>query len=92
MRKIYKYPLITLGRNTLVMPKGAKVVHVEAQENGARGLGLEPCLWALVDPMKPGETVTFNVVGTGHAIPDDCQYVGTCQIPPFVWHVFKEVA
>jgi len=32
-----------------------------------------------------------RVFGTGHKIPDDFKPIGSCQSPPFVWHVFEWV-
>lgn len=43
MKKIFKYKLQQEGRQEIIMPVGAKPLHVAVQHD-------DVCLWALVDP------------------------------------------
>jgi len=80
MRKVFKYVI----ENELVqLPKGFKAMSFQAQ--GRRDL----CLWALVDPDAPKDTVHFRVVGTGHEVDPRWTYIGTAQQGAFVWHLFQ---
>ena len=83
---VWKYPLEMLEMQTIQIPAGAKLLHVDTQ-------GTErPVLWAAVNPDMPMENRRFVVVGTGHLeIPKDCVYVGTAVGPVYVWHVFEDI-
>lgn len=69
----------------IAMPKGAKVLCVHEQ----RG---EVCLWAEVNTNAEQEFRTFEVYGTGHAIPDGKgKYIGTAFLAgqSLVFHVYE---
>lgn len=81
---IWKFPL-SLDRgayHAVQLPEGAAALHVAAQDGW-------PCVWAMVSPDAPLRTAYFEIVGTGHPVPDDSIYVGTAHTPPYVWHVFS---
>ena len=89
MKTIWKYKLEVMDRQQITMPEAAEIIHVAAVQD-------ELCVWVKVDPMRPPETRTFVIVGTGHPIPDDVEHrhaVGTAVFElkhgPFVWHVFE---
>lgn len=82
MSTVYKYSIAKAWEVTLEIPEGAKVLHVDTQ-------GAEAMLWVQVDPKRPTEPRTFVTVGTGHPVPSGAAYIGTYQLPPFVWHVFE---
>lgn len=90
-QKIWKYPIeIILGRQTVLMPRNAIILCVQAQGN-------EPQLWALVDTEAPEAARKLLLFGTGHPITEPLgSYVGTFQIQAYggayVWHVFEAVA
>jgi hypothetical protein len=82
-RTIWKYPL-QIGRNTIQMPAGARVLTVQSQAG-------TPCLWALVFPHQEQEARVFDLYGTGHPMPANCgEYVGTVQDygGQLIWHIF----
>lgn len=80
--KIYKYPIEIKDTQNILMPFDANVISVQVQ-NGVI------CLWAEAEhETKAGRT--FYVVGTGHERPEDAMYIGTVQMPPFVWHIYEE--
>lgn len=87
-KTIWKFKLETKDNNIIQMPKGAKILTVEAQYE-------KPCMWALVDPNQETETRHFEVFGTGHAIRYDARnirkYIGTYQLNggSLVFHVFE---
>ncbi len=86
MSRIYKYPLVELGEITLSLPKAAKILCVQTKND-------LPNLWVMVDPEETEMYQRkFFVVGTGHDFPGQFNviYIGTCQIGPFVWHVFED--
>lgn len=84
--RIWKFEFDIHDRITIQMPKGAKILHVECQDN-------MPCIWALVNADAPRETRSFRIVGTGHPIPDiaDLRHVATFQMADgqLVWHLFE---
>lgn len=88
---IWKYALNPpIGGNAieLIMPKGARVLHVEAQRDAA-------VLWVLADPAAAKQVRTFNVYGTGFTVPSDAgEYVGTAMLykGDLVIHVFDPEA
>ena len=47
-----------------------------------------PTAWFLVDPTKLQSRV-FAIIGTGHEVPNNSQYLATWQDSPFVWHLFE---
>lgn len=83
LRQIWKFPLEVTDVQTISMPMGAKIMHVDVQHD-------QVCLWAGVYPDNSKMDRTFHLYGTGHAIPDDVQdYLGSVVIGPFVWHLFE---
>ena len=78
---IWKYPLVLKDEQKIQMPLVAWPLCVQMQ-NG------QPMLWMKVDPTSESVESTIYIVGTGHPVPDGRSYVGTFQVPPFVWHVF----
>jgi hypothetical protein len=85
VRIIYKYPLEMTGYLQVIdMPRGAVIRHCDVQ-NG------QICLWAEVDmTASDSKGRSFGIVGTGLLISDAARdYVGTVQIPPYVWHVYE---
>ncbi len=82
-RVVYKFTIDEITDLVKIrMPVGANICHVEAQ-NGI------PCIWAIVDQKAPFEERTFHIHGTGHLLRAE-HWVGTVQIPPFVWHIFED--
>jgi hypothetical protein len=80
---IHKYPL-TLGRSTLLLREGARVLSVQMQ----RG---QPMLWALVDPTAPLVEQIVYGVPTGVPLtfdPEWADHLGTVQDADLVWHWF----
>ncbi len=87
MRKtVWKFPLPITDHVSIPMPRGAKILHVEAQDD-------QPHIWALVDSLAELVPRHFKVFGTGHPIDDEIhvgQHVGTLQLRNgLVWHVFE---
>ena len=84
-RRIWKWTLAVTDKQSLQMPKGAKILTVQEQ-------GGMPQLWAYCDPTEPLETRTFRIVGTGNPIDQDPgDYIGTFQMRDgaLVFHVFE---
>ena len=90
--RVFKYAFNVEDRFSVEMPEDATILHVDVQ--GEQG----PCMWALVDEVKPVVSRRFAVFGTGHRIPLEgaLLYVRTFQQPPrtfqqppFVWHLFE---
>ena len=91
MKKVFKYELPVGGPQTVVMSRGAQILHI-----GHQGDPAVVCIWALVDIYEPTDIdKTFYVVGTGHEIPEPAKwtYVGTANYHPvpLIWHVFQEI-
>jgi hypothetical protein len=84
MMKIFKYEVPIVDDFALLMPSGAEVLAFQVQ----RGV---PCIWARVDERADLVQRNFHVIGTGNPMPDvQMVYIGTVQMPPFVWHLFEE--
>jgi hypothetical protein len=64
------------------MPRGARILHLALQNN-------EPHIWAEVESTASFERRFFHIVGTGFDIDSFDVYIGTYQLPPFVWHVYE---
>ena len=85
--RIWKYPLAVTDSQELRLPKGARVLSIQAQH-------AVPTLWALVDPQaKDTELWQFVTIGTGHLAPPDLamfQFFSTYQLSggTLVFHVF----
>lgn len=46
--------------------------------------------WAEHDDSLPGVSRTFQVFGTGHPLPADARWVGTCdRFVGLVWHLYE---
>ena len=81
MKTIYKYEVA--GQVTEhTMPAGAKVLTFQAQ-------GDSLFFWAEVDTDAAVESRVFRIAGTGMPIDETHQYIGTAQVPPFVWHLYE---
>jgi hypothetical protein len=82
MKTIWKFTLKTTDEQVIEMPRGAKLLTVQMQDN-------RPQLWALVDSVKPNEQRTIATFGTGNPA-EDGEYIGTYQMRggELVFHVF----
>lgn len=90
MRTVYKYDIpmsaIYFGQFAIDMPKYAEILCVQMQD------GI-PQLWAMVDSERDLVARSFFKAGTGQAMSNEkLIYIGTWQQPPFVWHLFEEIA
>ena len=82
---IWKYTLEVTDTQNIPMPKGSKILSVQAQEN-------RPCIWALVNPNKELEPRRFEMYSTGHPLTFDSRdYLGTFQLDQeaLVFHLFE---
>lgn len=87
---VWKFPFDIEDDIGVEMPRGARVLHVDAQFG-------RPCLWALVAPAAPKEVRRFRLAGTGHPLPPldrvifDWIHVGSFQMAggQLVWHLFE---
>jgi hypothetical protein len=80
---VFKYPLaLRGGRQNMLMPVGAEVLHVHAQDE-------RPTLWALVNTTAAPVARIFVVCATGEDVPLGARHLGTVHIGWTVWHVFE---
>lgn len=86
MKTIWKYQLPLQDSFTIDIPKGAKILSLQTQEN-------IPCIWILVNKNRLLERRTFKTFGTGFDEIEDrnLNYIGTYQVHEgsFVFHVFE---
>jgi hypothetical protein len=85
MRQVFKYDLPADYEFSLVLPRGAELLHVAGQHD-------RPRLWALVDPEAGFETRRFRLAGTGHPIVEEkLKHVGSFMMngDTFVFHLFE---
>lgn len=92
MKTIYKFVFEPQDNFTLQLPRGAKILSVQVQNE-------VPCLWALVDNEEKLETREFWTRGTGHNCDElfygnelyrDIEFLGTFQMlgGKLVFHLF----
>lgn len=85
MKTIWKFE-IDFSNKKVMMPVGCKILSTQIQSDII-------CIWAEVDTGEIQEEVIFEVFGTGHELPQNMgisrEYVGTVQIGPTVWHIYK---
>lgn len=90
MKKIFKYEVLIRDHFNISMPKGAKILTVQAQHK-------VPQLWALIDPDEEETLRNFRLAGTGHDIPADLhregeyKYIGSFQLfnGDLIYHLFE---
>lgn len=83
MTTIWKFQPAIEPSVTIMMPKGAQILHVGSQHGVLT-------MWALVNTLEPLEQRFFHIYGTGelmYGYPG--QYVGTVIMKQFVWHLFE---
>ena len=80
MRAVWEFTLDRYAKGeTLEMPEGAQILHVQALT-----------FWALVDTDAPRVPRSFAIFATGETLPPfPVAYLGTFFEWPFVWHVFE---
>ncbi len=86
MKTIHKYTFKIEDEVSIEMPKGARILSVQCQDD-------IPVMWALVDTENELETRLFNIFGTGEEIWPSFDYskedhLATFQHGIFVWHIF----
>lgn len=87
MSAIWKYTLTLAGIQSIDMPKGARIVHVESQFE-------QPCVWAIVDPNAEKEAREFGILTTGLSFNEaECSYLGSFLLRngAFVGHLVEPV-
>jgi len=88
MKTIYKFSVPIKDKFELMIPRGAKILTFQAQNN-------EPMIWVLVNPKNELSKREFAIRGTGQPImsdDDEDVYIGTIQTEMgLVWHLFEEV-
>jgi len=86
---IYKYPVpLDKAFFDLELPYKAKILAFQVQDG-------VPVIWALIDNDMVSEMRHFAIRGTGTRMNDwrsTDTYIGTVQMPPFVWHLFETKA
>lgn len=82
--RIYKYQMRS-DKASFLMPKGAKIVHCDNQNNYVT-------LWALHDEDAPLEERKFEFFPTGVGVDVEGVYIATvlCLGGAYVWHVFEQ--
>lgn len=92
MRVVHKFqvPFATEGGDFLLLPVGARVVHVGI-DPAERG---RPAIWVELDPsLPPSQRHQFRAYGTGRDVPDGWHYKGTAiHDGQLVWHVYGDRA
>lgn len=90
-KAIHKFPLSSQDRFKLALPIGAQIIAVQTQRD-------IPMIWAIVTPNADTEPRTFEMVGTGHPLPqlatgERRKYLATFQLygGSLVFHFFEIV-
>ncbi len=83
--KIFKYKLERELHQSILMPKGARIVEVAPQFN-------EAYVWAEVDSANEKERVGFYMLATGETNIFNSEYLGTVHFSPrSVYHIYKQI-
>ncbi len=85
MKTIHKYAIEPGRRVKFILPGNAKVLFVSSQLAGTVHFWVELDLAA-----EESYERTFQVHGTGAAIPDDHHYVGSVYEHSNVWHLYEK--
>lgn len=89
-KTVWKFPLRVEDEQYIEPPANAHLLCVQWQ-------GVQPCIWALVDPTNPVERRKILITGTGHEREDLAgyvNYIGTFQMSGgmLVFHVFEDTS
>lgn len=87
MKTIYKYPILLIDFQTLLLPLGAEVINIINKLDGIY-------LYAIVDSNeKTMCSISIRIYPTGHStIHDDYEYFTTIVLDDiFVWHIFIKI-
>lgn len=94
MKTIYKYQLTAHGKQSIGMPKDAKILHADEQHG-------QICIWAELD-FDPDDNDLrarmIEVFRTGHEIHEDIGtervYIGTVKLQggAFISHVYERIS
>ena len=93
--KIYKFEIPIEDEFSINLPKGAKILTVQEQQN-LSGIFTLPYIWVLLDPdLGFIETRRFRLAGTGHSITEyshiEYDYINTFQMHhgELILHLFE---
>lgn len=83
--EVWKTPITISDEQFISVPLGSKPLSCQMQDG-------TPCIWWLVDPHAPANSVSVHVYGTGQnmytvASPED-SYFATVLDDGLVWHIF----
>lgn len=83
---IWKYELIgselEIEVPSYCQKKPLKIRYIQQQDK------LE--IWFIVDPESILEKRKFRIIGTGHSVPKNAEYIDTFFDGGYVWHLFEE--
>ena len=85
MQTIHKY-LLNTGLTVVQVPKGGVVLSAQEQFG-------DVCVWVVVDTEREFEERHFEVLGTGHFMPEGKRtFIGTIQLMggSLIFHVFEK--
>lgn len=80
---IHKYPLEFTDHQSIDMPLGAKIVHIDLQDN-------QLCVWAEGNPEHPKVQRKFELYATGEKIETMARHLKTVLIGRFVYHIYGD--
>lgn len=89
MQRIYKWRLEG-ARQSLYVPKGTEILHVAMQPDQDQHY-YYPTMWGLCDDTAEMVEKIVLIIGTGHQIPENARYLGTCVGNVYVWHIYEEI-
>lgn len=81
---IHKYPLEVTRYQSVEMPHGAKLVHIDLQ-------GDRICVWAEGNSELPKVRRSFEIYGTGEPIETFARHLKTVLLGQFVWHTYGDM-
>ena len=87
MRTIWKYEFNDSGFREVDLGRNYKVILIASQHGSPF-----PTIWIEHNPEEEERSsVAFQIIGTGHVIPDDYEHIGSAICGAFVWHIYKQL-
>ena len=86
LKEIWEFHLDICDEQTILIPKNAKILSVQAQNDNL-------CLWVLCDPLASKIERIFYIYGTGNPIQNYPlgKFINTAQTKDGMsWHIFEK--
>lgn len=86
-QKVHKVRIGLSDYVNIRLPQTARVIKFDTDTRDPDYLAI----WYTFDvlDMQIEQTRTFYIVGTGHNVTDDTDYIGSVKLGSYIWHLFE---